>query len=105
MTSKTLGCPGCRTGSDLPFSIVMAFQPIVDMVERRVWGYEALVRGTNGEGAAAILAQVTDDQRYRFDQLCRVTAIETAGRIFDDPRDEIIDQFHAERRLRTRRLH
>ena len=48
MTSKTLGCPGCRNGTDLPFSIVMAFQPIVDMAERRVWGYEALVRGTNG---------------------------------------------------------
>ena len=83
--SKSTGCAGCRNGGGLPFSIVMAFQPIVDMVERRVWGYEALVRGTNGEGAAAILAQVTEDDRYRFDQLCRVTAIETAGRLFDDP--------------------
>ncbi len=93
MNSKTLACAGCRHGKDLPFSIVMAFQPIVDMVERRVWGYEALVRGTNGEGAAAILAQVTDDERYRFDQLCRVTAIETAGRLFEDPRTKLSINF------------
>ena len=93
MTSKTLACDGCRNGKDLPFSIVMAFQPIVDMVEHRVWGYEALVRGSNGEGAAAILAQVTDGDRYRFDQLCRVTAIETAGQLFDDPRTKLSINF------------
>ena len=39
------------------------------------------------------LAQVTDDQRYRFDQLCRVTAIETAGLIFDDPRTRLSINF------------
>ena len=71
----------------------MAFQPIVDMVARRVWGYEALVRGSNGEGAATILAQVTEDARYRFDQLCRVTAIETAGRLFEDPQTKLSINF------------
>lgn len=57
----------------------MAFQPIVDTRAKRIWGYEALVRGLNGEGAASILAAVTAENRYRFDQACRVKAIELAG--------------------------
>jgi EAL domain-containing protein (putative c-di-GMP-specific phosphodiesterase class I) len=60
----------------------MAFQPIVDLNTRQVWGYEALVRGANGEGAHSILNQVTDDTRYRFDQASRVMAIETASALF-----------------------
>ncbi len=57
----------------------MAFQPILDLEAGNIWGYEALVRGAAGEGAAAILAQVTEENRYRFDQACRVKAIELAG--------------------------
>lgn len=57
----------------------MAFQPIIDLAEGRIWGYEALVRGRDGQGAAAVLAAVTDQNRYRFDQACRVKAIELAG--------------------------
>jgi EAL domain-containing protein (putative c-di-GMP-specific phosphodiesterase class I) len=64
----------------------MAFQPIVDLAAGRIWGYEALVRGTGGEPAGAILSQVNDETRYRFDQAARVKAIELAGRLF--PRDE-----------------
>ena len=44
-------CVGCREDTELPFSFKMAFQPIVDMAAQRVWGYEALVRGVNGESA------------------------------------------------------
>jgi EAL domain-containing protein (putative c-di-GMP-specific phosphodiesterase class I) len=62
----------------------MAFQPIVDLSAQRVWGYEALVRGPNGEPAGAVLSQVTDEMRYRFDQAARVLAIETAGALFRD---------------------
>ena len=40
------------------------------------------MRGLAGEGAAAILAQVGEEQRYRFDQACRVKAIELAARLF-----------------------
>ncbi len=65
----------------------MAFQPIYDVVDDRVWGYEALVRGVRGEGAPEVLAQVRPDQRYRFDQDCRVKAIELASRLFPDPHD------------------
>lgn len=42
-------CVGCRDDVKLPFEFKMAFQPIVDMAAHRVWGYEALVRGLNGE--------------------------------------------------------
>jgi len=64
----------------------MAFQPIYDAEARRVWGYEALVRGISGEGAYEVLGRVLPEQRYRFDQDCRVKAIELASRLF--PADE-----------------
>lgn len=75
-------CVGCRDDIALPFDFKMAFQPIVDVANHRVWGYEALVRGVNGESASSILSQVSEEVRYRFDQAARVMAIETAGRLF-----------------------
>jgi EAL domain-containing protein (putative c-di-GMP-specific phosphodiesterase class I) len=66
----------------------MAFQPIVDVAAAKVWGYEALVRGPNGEGAGSVLRQVDPESRYRFDQACRVKAIDLAARLF--PRDEAL---------------
>ena len=77
-------CIGCREDVTLPFEFKIAFQPIVDMAAQRVWGYEALVRGVNGESAFSILSQVNDDIRYRFDQASRVMAIETAGALFKE---------------------
>lgn len=76
------GCAGCRDGKDLDFDIAMAFQPIVDTGAARIWGYEALVRGPNGESAGSVLSRVDADNRYRFDQACRVKAIETAAALF-----------------------
>lgn len=75
-------CVGCHDNIELPFEFRMAFQPIVDLGVQRVWGYEALVRGANGESAYSILNQVNEDFRYRFDQASRVMAIETAGALF-----------------------
>jgi EAL domain-containing protein (putative c-di-GMP-specific phosphodiesterase class I) len=72
------GCSGCRDGQALEFRISMAFQPIVDLRTGRPWAYEALVRGAEGESAASVLAQVTLENRYAFDQRCRVVAIERA---------------------------
>ncbi|MHA7155125.1 EAL domain-containing protein [Arthrobacter sp. TMN-50] len=60
----------------------MAFQPIYDAAADRVWGYEALVRGITGESAFEVLSQVSPKQKYRFDQDCRVKAIELAARLF-----------------------
>ena len=76
-------CLGCRDDEPLGFEFDMAFQPIVDAARQRVWGYEALVRGPNGEGAASVLSRVTEANRYRFDQLCRIKAIEKAAERFD----------------------
>jgi EAL domain-containing protein (putative c-di-GMP-specific phosphodiesterase class I) len=76
------GCRGCKGDEPLPFDFTMAFQPIVDISRRAVWGYEALVRGTEGQDAEHILGQVTAAYLYKFDQACRVKAIEMAGPLF-----------------------
>ena len=59
----------------------MAFQPIVDVEAYRVYAYEALVRGTEGQSAYSILSQVTPENRYAFDQGCRVKAITLAAEL------------------------
>lgn len=71
------GCEGCRQGA-AEFDLSMAFQPIVDVETGGVWAYEALVRGPNGEGAGTVLSAVTPENRYAFDQQCRVAAIRQA---------------------------
>lgn len=77
MTDQTK-CAGCQNGEDLTFDFAMAFQPIVDMSTRRTFAYEALVRGPQGQPAGSVLSQVTEANRYAFDQSCRVKAIEGA---------------------------
>jgi EAL domain-containing protein (putative c-di-GMP-specific phosphodiesterase class I) len=72
-------CNACRDGAGFDLAITMAFQPIVDVETRTVFAQEALVRGADGSGAGAVLAQVSDTNRYGFDQLCRTTAIEQAA--------------------------
>ncbi len=71
-------CSGCRDGVDFDIPFAMAFQPIVDIETGQPFAYEALVRGVDGAGAASILSRVTDENRYSFDQACRVKAIESA---------------------------
>lgn len=73
-------CVHCRGGS-LDLELQMAFQPVVDAVERSVYAYEALVRGPDGEGAGHLLREVSPAQLYLFDQTCRVLAIDTAARL------------------------
>jgi EAL domain-containing protein (putative c-di-GMP-specific phosphodiesterase class I) len=72
-------CRACRDAEALPMQITMAFQPIVAVSSRVVFAHEALVRGAQGESAGQVLAQVTADNRYAFDQACRVRAIEQAA--------------------------
>jgi EAL domain-containing protein (putative c-di-GMP-specific phosphodiesterase class I) len=76
-----LACESCRNGDPLGFEFTMAFQPIVDIRDRTVFAYEALVRGRDGAGAASVLAQVTAENMYRFDQACRTKAVELASRL------------------------
>ena len=74
-------CQGCRDGRAFSIPFSMAFQPIVDLSRGTVFAYEALVRGVQGEGAQSILSRLDDDNRYGFDQACRVKAIELAARL------------------------
>lgn len=78
---KSAGCAECRNPEALGFDFTMAFQPIIDVEDQRPFAYEALVRGINGESAGEILGRVNDSNRYRFDQACRVKAIELASRL------------------------
>lgn len=61
--------------------ITMAFQPIVDVSSQTIFAHEALVRGRDGAGAGAVLSCVTPENRYDFDQQCRVRAIELAAEL------------------------
>ena len=78
--SARVKCGACRTDVPLP-TFTMAFQPIVDLETGETYAYEALVRPPGGGGAAEILAQIDDNNRYAFDQACRVKAIELAAHL------------------------
>jgi EAL domain-containing protein (putative c-di-GMP-specific phosphodiesterase class I) len=77
--SEALVCSGCSLEAGLGFEFTMAFQPIVDLSRGDIYAYEALVRGLRNEPAGDILARVNSQNRYRFDQMCRVRAIELAS--------------------------
>ncbi|MBE0505326.1 MAG: EAL domain-containing protein [Marinospirillum sp.] len=72
-------CKHCAEALD--FGFTFAYQPIVDYRNKSIWGYEALVRGPNNESAWSILSRVNDDNRYAFDQACRVKAITLAAEL------------------------
>lgn len=77
----TTHCSACKDGVEKPVAFSMAFQPIVDVQIGSVYAYEALVRGPAGESAYSVLSQITDSNRYAFDQSCRVQAIRLASRL------------------------
>ncbi|PUA16960.1 EAL domain-containing protein [Glaciimonas sp. PCH181] len=74
-------CVQCKNENALDFGFVFAYQPIVDMSTQSIYAHEALVRGPNGESAYSVLSQVTDTNRYSFDQACRVGAIRGASEL------------------------
>ena len=74
-------CNNCVNKNSLNFDFTMAFQPIVNCKTNDVYGYEALVRGLNNESAYSIISKVNDDNRYLFDQLCRIKAIALASKL------------------------
>ena len=74
-------CGACAEGIAPPFAFSMAFQPVVDLAAGRIYAYEALVRGPEGEPAASVLGKITAGNRYAFDQSCRVKAIALASRL------------------------
>ncbi|MDN3484754.1 EAL domain-containing protein [Pseudoalteromonas sp. S1609] len=78
---EKVSCSNCADSSELDFDFTMAFQPIVNCQSNTTYGYEALVRGLNNESAFSIISQVNDDNRYTFDQLCRIKAIALASKL------------------------
>lgn len=74
-------CALCTEDRPLEFDFTMAFQPIVDVRNHSVYAYETLVRGIDGSEASSILARVNADNRYVFDQRCRVTAVRMASEL------------------------
>jgi EAL domain-containing protein (putative c-di-GMP-specific phosphodiesterase class I) len=74
-------CENCADRGKLDFDFTMAFQPIIDCQSNQIFGYEALVRGINNESAYSILSRVNEDNRYLFDQRCRIKAIELASKL------------------------
>jgi EAL domain-containing protein (putative c-di-GMP-specific phosphodiesterase class I) len=77
---RASACGACHTSVSL-FPFTMAFQPIVHLATGQVFAHEALVRGPKGESAWSVLSKVTDENRYAFDQECRVRAIEMARKL------------------------
>lgn len=73
-------CARCQQ-SPLDFDFTFAYQPIVSARARTIVAHEALVRGRSGESASSVLSQVNSANRYAFDQLCRVKAIEGAAKL------------------------
>lgn len=67
----------CTEVVDTGFSF--AFQPVVDVHTRETVGHEALVRGLAGESAATVLEAIRPDNRYYFDQACRMRALKAAA--------------------------
>ena len=78
---RKIGCAECASGAGLGFDFSMAFQPIVNTRLGEVFAQEALARGLNGEPASHVFERVNEDNRYAFDQACRVKAIQLAAEL------------------------
>jgi len=81
---KKLRCSQCKDGSALGFGLSMAFQPIVDLASKTIFAQEALVRGLKGEPASSVFKNVNEENLYRFDQNCRVKAVEIGSKFQSD---------------------
>lgn len=80
-TAASHKCIQCKNKDALDFDFLFAYQPIVDFAKRSIYAHEALVRGPNGESAYSVLSRVNDNNRYQFDQACRVKAIQGAAEL------------------------
>lgn len=81
MVYDRFSCENCADNGKLDFDFTMAFQPIVNCRTKEVFAYEALVRGLSNESAFSVMSKLNDDNRYLFDQLCRVKAIALAAKL------------------------
>lgn len=76
-----IGCGVCSDETALSFDFTMAFQPIIDFEKKKIFAQEALCRGLDGESAGEIIAKATNENLYKFDQICRVKAVRLASRL------------------------
>lgn len=76
-----LSCKQCVDGAGLDVDFSFAFQPIVDVRTQSVFSHEALVRGLQNQPAAHVLEKISDNNRYRFDQACRVKIVKLAAQL------------------------
>jgi len=74
-TSKTKSLVGSRP--DYTF----AYQPIIDLENKRLLAYEALMRGLQNEPASAVLQSVALDDLASFDDDSRRKAVAMAGKL------------------------
>jgi EAL domain-containing protein (putative c-di-GMP-specific phosphodiesterase class I) len=58
-----------------------AFQPIVNVITKQIFSYEALIRGPKNEAAASVLTQVPAYETIKFDQYARSLAVKLAARL------------------------
>lgn len=66
--------------SVIDLGISFAFQQHVDAATGRTRGHEALLRCVSGESAAEIIGSVRPENKFYFDQACRMRAIRDAAR-------------------------
>ena len=79
--AQTQTC-ACAQSPEIDFKF--AFQPIVDVNAGTVFAQEALVRGSNGEGAGHVLGQVDETNLHAFDRKCRIGAVKAASRLMGE---------------------
>jgi EAL domain-containing protein (putative c-di-GMP-specific phosphodiesterase class I) len=86
MGSPSQGSTNEAAAFPVPFT--MAFQPIIDDSAGGIFAHEALVRGTDGSGAGAVLDHLTPGNRWTFDVESRIVAVELAARLgLAEPRE------------------
>lgn len=78
---KNKECQICKSKKIPIADFSYAFQPIINIKAKDIFAHEALIRGVNGESAFSVLEKITPSNKYKFDQLCRVKAIEIASKI------------------------
>jgi EAL domain-containing protein (putative c-di-GMP-specific phosphodiesterase class I) len=62
-------------------AVKIAFQPIVDASTARVWGYEALTRGTGRQNYPSMVKGMSQRKRIAFDKLVTMKALCEAHRL------------------------
>lgn len=65
-------------------SLTSYFQPIIDVKNRTIFGYEALVRGVKADGSLMYPDELfeksgRDNTHFKLDRLCRESALKTAA--------------------------